>query len=89
MIKHPKKANFWPLRLEAPKNSAPMAAKKSSKETTRPESWDDAAKPSAIIPTLKGAKVEDKLPSSNMTMPENRFKYPLIFILIFSVVPGL
>ena len=66
-----------------------MAAKKSSKETTRPESWDEAIKPSEITPTLKGAKVEDKLPSSNMTMPENRFKYPLIFILIFSVVPSL
>ena len=31
-------------------------------------------------PIIKGAKVEDRLPSSNMTIPAKRCKYPLIFI---------
>jgi hypothetical protein len=30
--------------------------------------------PSDITPTLKGASVDDRLPSSNIAIPENRCK---------------
>ena len=68
----PVKPNTLPLYDTVPKYNELIAAKKSSRVTTKPASWEFAFNPTDTALTLNGAKEEARFPSSNIAIPANR-----------------